>query len=108
MVENLVSFMIPQFSAIAGTRYWLELHNSPISTTANLGFYWETSLSSPLNAVNAGQELSLPGGDFWADNSNEHAFQLMQAPEPGGVVPLATLIGLAALAIRRYKRTARR
>jgi hypothetical protein len=108
MVEDLVSFMIPEFSAISGTHYWLELHNGPVTTNANLGFFWETSLSGPLNAVNTGQELSLPGGDFWADNSNEHAFQLTQVPEPSSLVLLVTLIGLAGLTIRRSMRTARR
>jgi hypothetical protein len=108
LVEDLVSFTIPKFSALSGSHYWLELHNGPTSTNADLGFYWETSSSAPVNDVNTGQEISLPGGDFWADNGNEHAFQLIQVPEPSGLLLLVTLIGLAGLAKLRYKRTARR
>jgi len=107
LAEELVSFMIPEFSATSGTTYWLELHNGPIASSANSGFYWETSSSAPLGDANTGQQLSLPGAGFWGDTGNEHAYELTSTPEPSSLFLLVTMIGIAVLTLRREKRAAR-
>jgi hypothetical protein len=107
LAEELVSFMIPEFSATNGTTYWLELHNGPIASSANSGFFWETSSSSPLNDVNTGQALVLPGADLWGDTGNEHAFELTATPEPSSLLLLVVMIGLGVFTLRREKRAAR-
>ncbi|PWU05023.1 MAG: hypothetical protein C5B51_15785 [Terriglobia bacterium] len=94
--EEMVSFSIPAFAALAGTKYWLELHNGPAGTTDDLGYFWETSSTFPLDDLTPGQEILLPGGDLWSTNGNEHAFQLVEAvPEPTEYVLLFPLTGLA-------------
>ena len=107
LAEELVSFMIPEFSATRGTTYWLELHNGPTASSANSGFYWETSSSSPVGDANTGQQLSLPGANFWGDTSNEHAYELTAVPEPSSLLLLVTMTGFAVFTLRREKRAAR-
>ncbi|MCX6632245.1 MAG: PEP-CTERM sorting domain-containing protein [Candidatus Solibacter sp.] len=104
--EKLVSFIIPDFAALAGQVYWLELHNGPTTTSANLGFLWETTATG---AGTTGAEKVLPGGTTWEDNSLEHAFYLTAAdptstvPEPGSVVLLVTVVGLVGLRSQRRR-----
>jgi hypothetical protein len=100
--EDLVSFLIPAFAAVGGTTYWLELHNGPTATNSPLGFFWETTSSSPGSDLNTGHEMVLPGGTLWEDNGFEHAFELTgpaaTVPEPGGVV--LTFVGLVGIIAR--------
>jgi hypothetical protein len=72
------SFNITPFGLAAGTTYWLGLHNGPLSFQTRSEFYWETTNA---NGTFTGHELIAPFNGSWADNGQEHAFQL------DGVVP---------------------
>jgi hypothetical protein len=106
--EDLVSFLIPAFTATGGTTYWLEIHNGPTTTNSPLGFFWETTSSSPGSDLNTGHEMVLPGGTLWGDNGFDHSFELTgpaaAVPEPGSAV-LLTVAGLVGIIARRHIRS---
>jgi hypothetical protein len=83
------SFNITPFGLAAGTTYWLGLHNGPLTFQNRSEFYWETTNA---NGTSTGHELIAPFNGSWADNGQEHAFQLDGVPEPS----TWALLGLGA------------
>jgi hypothetical protein len=77
--EYSESFNITPFALTAGTTYWIGLHNGPLTMQTYSSFYWETT--NP-NGTSTGHELIAPFNGSWADNGQEHAFQLDGVPEP--------------------------
>ena len=72
--EYSLSFNIsPGVPLTAGTTYWLGLHNGPLTFTTYSSFYWETTA---FNGTYTGLEDDAPFDGGWADNFNEHAFNL--------------------------------
>jgi hypothetical protein len=85
-------FNIAPVALAAGTRYWLALHNGPLTTQFRANFYWETTNS---NGTPTGHELIAPFNGGWSDNGQEHAFYLDTVPEPSTCI----LLGLGACAL---------
>ncbi|MFZ3374449.1 MAG: choice-of-anchor R domain-containing protein [Chthoniobacterales bacterium] len=73
------SFNVTPFALAAGTTYWIGLHNGPLTFQTRSEFYWETTNA---NASFNGHELIAPFNGGWADNGQQHAFQLFAVPEP--------------------------
>ncbi len=72
--EYSLSFNIsPGVALTAGTTYWLGLHNGPLTFTTYSTFYWETTA---FNGTSTGHEDIAPFDGGWADNGEEHAFNL--------------------------------
>ena len=96
-------FLITPTSLLAGTTYWLVLHNGQRSNVGDPNdFYWETA---PNNGTVRGRE-SFDNAASWDTNGNEHAFFLTGnvpnvVPEPATALILAT--GLAGLLGMRRK-----
>jgi PEP-CTERM motif-containing protein len=85
---------------LAGTTYWLSLHNGPLSNTSYASVYWETTNG---NAISTGLEQSM-GSSGWSGNGQEHAFALSSdasVPEPGTWVLLSS--GIAAVCLFRRR-----
>ena len=85
---------------LAGTTYWLSLHNGPLSYTSYAGVYWETTNG---NATSTGLEQPMQSSG-WSGNSQEHAFALSSdasVPEPGTWVLLSS--GIAAVCMFRRR-----
>jgi hypothetical protein len=96
-------FSVGTIALLGGTKYWLGLHNGPLSTTARQEFYWATTNG---NTTLTGREQIAPfGGTNWSGNGQDHAFNLSSnqgVPEPATCLLLGSaLCGLALLRRRR-------
>jgi hypothetical protein len=102
--------------ALAAGDYYLLLHNGPLSQTTRADYYWVTT-DTP-NAP-TGIECESGNGAFpgdlatcgWAENGQEHAFELYAAtnvvPEPSTYALMGTgLLSLAGIARRRKGKAA--
>jgi hypothetical protein len=84
---------------IAGTTYWLSLHNGPSASADYAGMYWETTAA---NGTLNGRENQSPYSGGWSSNGQEHAFALSgdgAVPEPGTWALLAS--GITVCLFRR-------
>jgi hypothetical protein len=95
------TFSITPFALAAGTTYWLGLHNGPLTFQTRTNFYWETTNA---NASFTGHELIAPFTGGWADNGQQHAFQLLAVPEPSTWALLG--LGMCALFCVGWRRRA--
>ena len=97
-------FDIPTFTAVGGTRYWLGLHNGPLTTDNLFVLGWETTAP---NGTSLGMEDRTPFDGSWSGNFSEHAFYLTGVDDAAAVPEPSTLLligpGFAALA-RRFRR----
>jgi hypothetical protein len=89
-------FSVGSVALSGGTRYWLGLHNGPLSTRDRLEFYW--SGTNP-NSTLGGHEDQAPVPGGWNDNLRQHAFNLSGeatgVPEPASLLLVgAGLLGL--------------
>ena len=108
--EFINTFDITPTALLAGTTYWLGLHNGPLTTTLNAGVFWEVT---NLNATNTGKEDEAPFDGSWSENGNEHAFLLTGnaggggtgVPEGGSsaVLLILSLAGLLGIKSRRAR-----
>lgn len=98
--EYYYSFDIVPFMAQASVTYWIGLHNGPIGNDARAEVYWETT--DPNGTVTGNEDFLPPAGNGWANNFQEHAFQLTSIPEPSSLLLMGSgVLGLAGLLRRK-------
>ena len=95
--EYRYDLQISGYVLSAGVQYHLGLHANPSNNYGTRDeIYWETT---GFNGTNTGMESFGGSAGPWANNGNEHAFQLTTVPEPASMVALGA--GLLAVARRR-------
>jgi len=85
------SATVPAFNAVAGSTYWLEVHNN---FSDSVEWYWSIDLGT-------GSDAESPEGGPWFHNHNETTFKLFNTPVPEPSTFALAALGAATLYLAR-------